>query len=61
MKARCLSVLLTALAIVAVIPDAVAGQTTPWGAPDLQGIWDFRTITPLERPSEALGQTGSDR
>ncbi len=27
---------------------------TAWGAPDLQGIWDFRTITPLERP-EALG------
>ena len=25
---------------------------TPWGAPDLQGIWDFRTITPLERPAD---------
>ena len=25
---------------------------TPWGHPDLQGIWDFRTITPLERPAE---------
>ena len=25
---------------------------TPWGAPDLQGVWDFRTITPLERPGE---------
>ena len=24
------------------------------GQPDLQGVWDFRTITPLERP-EALG------
>jgi hypothetical protein len=23
---------------------------TAWGKPDLQGIWDFRTITPLERP-----------
>jgi hypothetical protein len=23
---------------------------TPWGHPDLQGIWDYRTITPLERP-----------
>ena len=23
---------------------------TVWGAPDLQGVWDFRTITPLERP-----------
>ena len=35
----------------------VAAQDAPrtaWGAPDLQGVWDFRTITPLERP-EALG------
>ena len=27
-------------------------QQTAWGQPDLQGIWDFRTITPLERPEE---------
>jgi hypothetical protein len=25
---------------------------TPDGTPDLQGIWDFRTVTPLERPAE---------
>ena len=25
---------------------------TPWGQPDLQGIWDFRTITPMQRPEE---------
>jgi hypothetical protein len=25
---------------------------TPWGHPDLQGIWDFRTVTPMERPTE---------
>jgi len=25
---------------------------TPWGTPDLQGVWDFRTLTPLERPLE---------
>lgn len=29
---------------------------TAWGAPDLQGIWDFATITPLERPSELAGK-----
>ena len=29
---------------------------TPWGDPDLQGTWDFRTITPLERPSEFMGR-----
>jgi hypothetical protein len=27
---------------------------TPDGKPDLQGVWDYRTITPLERPG-ALG------
>jgi hypothetical protein len=26
----------------------------PWGDPDLQGMWDTRTFTPLERP-EAFG------
>ncbi len=31
-----------------------AGPRTPWGAPDLGGVWDFRTLTPLERPA-ALG------
>ena len=25
---------------------------TSWGDPDLGGVWDFRTITPLERPEE---------
>ena len=25
---------------------------TPWGDPDLQGVWDNRTITPLERPQQ---------
>jgi hypothetical protein len=25
---------------------------TPWGHPDLQGTWDYRTITPLERSRE---------
>lgn len=27
-------------------------QHTVWGQPDLRGIWDFRTITPLQRPEE---------
>ena len=25
---------------------------TVWGAPNLQGVWDFRTLTPLERPRD---------
>lgn len=24
---------------------------TPWGAPDLQGIWNAETLTPLQRPA----------
>ena len=34
--------------------DADAPRTA-WGAPDLQGVWDFRTLTPFERPTE-LGE-----
>ena len=29
-----------------------AAMKTADGQPDLQGIWDFRTVTPLERPVE---------
>ena len=29
---------------------------TPWGAPDLQGVWDFRSLTPMERPAELADQ-----
>jgi hypothetical protein len=29
-----------------------ASPRTPWGHPDLQGTWDYRTITPLERPQQ---------
>jgi hypothetical protein len=27
---------------------------TSWGDPDLQGVWDYKTITPVERPA-AMG------
>jgi hypothetical protein len=29
---------------------------TPDGRPDLQGVWDFRTITPMQRPTELAGK-----
>jgi hypothetical protein len=37
-------------------PSRAAGSATttlrtPWGEPDLQGIWNGETITPLERPA----------
>ena len=43
-------------------PALAAGQTgaegprTPWGDPDLQGVWDYWTFTPLERPDEFAGR-----
>jgi hypothetical protein len=38
----------------AAAPKDAATKTprTPWGDPDLQGTWDYRTITPLERARE---------
>ena len=32
--------------------NGAAVPRTPWGDPDLQGIWDYWTFTPLERPAE---------
>ena len=29
---------------------------TPWGDPDLQGIWSYATFTPLERPEALAGR-----
>lgn len=39
-----------ALCIVMLAPAALAQARTPWGAPDLQGVWSNLTVTPLERP-----------
>ena len=33
-----------------------APPSTAWGAPDLNGVWDFRTLTPLERPDGLAGK-----
>ena len=37
---------------------ATGGATpkTPWGDPDLQGVWDYWTFTPLQRPKEFAGK-----
>ena len=32
-------------------PDGV--PRTAWGAPDLGGVWDYRSVTPLERPEQS--------
>ena len=43
-----------AAALTPVLAQAPTSKTprTAWGAPDLGGIWDFRTMTPLERPRD---------
>jgi hypothetical protein len=49
-------VLLVALFILVSLPAAAQSLRTPWGDPDLQGTWDFTTITPLQRPPELAGK-----
>ena len=29
---------------------------TPWGTPDLHGVWSFATVTPLERPQDVTSE-----
>jgi hypothetical protein len=29
---------------------------TPWGHPDIRGVWDFQSVTPMERPAEFAGR-----
>jgi len=36
--------------------DKSAILRTPWGTPSLEGAWDFRTVTPMERPAELAGK-----
>ena len=51
-----------ALALLLSLPAAAqsdAGSTplrTPDGQPNISGVWDFRTVTPLERPEEFADQ-----
>ena len=46
-----------ALAVTILMPGVAGAQgmeapRTPWGAPDLQGVWDRQTLTPFQRPRE---------
>ena len=67
MSHRCLvpPSVLAAIAMLTLTPVSIAAQPqaeswtaprTAWGAPDLMGVWDFRTITPMQRPSALEGQ-----
>ena len=35
---------------------AAKAPRTPWGHPDFQGIWTYKTTTPLERPAKYAGK-----
>ena len=48
-----------AASLVALATIPAAGQAplrTPWGDPDLQGLWTNSTITSFERPAELAGK-----
>ena len=49
---RFLTIALAGLLALPMLALAQEAPETAWGAPDLQGVWDFRTITPLQRPSD---------
>ena len=49
--------------LIVLLPLAAGAQSasdeiprTAWGAPDLQGIYDFGTATPFQRPAELAGR-----
>ena len=68
MHRRCHVALATAFALACLVPGVAAGQIeteprsgwtpprTPEGVPDLQGVFTFRTITPMQRPAQLEGR-----
>ena len=69
MNARHIVLGLAVAVVLAAAPFPAAGQAptqnevgaapaarTPWGTPDLTGVWDFRTLTPFERPKSLAEQ-----
>lgn len=49
-----------ASAVLVLAPAAGWAQSAPartaWGSPDLQGVWNHGTATPLERPERHAGR-----
>ena len=53
------ALLVTAMAVAMSTSAGAQSSDIPRGAdgrPDLQGVWDFRTLTPLERPADQADQ-----
>ena len=62
-RAPAFLIAVVSLASISVVSQAQTAVTktwtpprTPWGDPDLQGIWNNSTTTPLERPSQFAGK-----
>ena len=60
---RHLAMWIVVIAVAALTPALAAAQSTdataqrtPWGHPDLQGIWNNATLTPFERPERLADQ-----
>jgi len=49
-------VLLAPLPSLAQSADSAAAPRTAFGKPDLQGVWSFATLTPMERPAAFEGK-----
>ena len=50
---------LASLPVVGQIQTGAAGiPRLAAGRPDLRGVWDFRTLTPLQRPTELVADKG---
>ena len=74
MSRRSLGMVMAVMMMMMVVwlaPAPVAGQNptaatdaaalrTPWGDPDLQGVWSYATITPLQRPAALTGREVPD-
>ena len=66
MENRFLAAAGTVVAVMLLMAGVLAGQgqmadswtpaMTPWGHPDLQGVWNNTVSTPLERPSRFAGK-----
>ena len=62
MKIRTIAVLAGSAVLALSLSNPAAAQSgsqhlrTPDGQPDISGVWDFRTVTPLERPEEFADQ-----
>src|SRR5215831_14892820 len=54
LSALCIAVMTGILAAQA--PKKWTPPRTPDGQPDIQGIWSFATITPLQRPADLAGK-----